>query len=103
MIELDNERKRPWLLSQIDIIDVYEAEIIGEEDNNYLIEFRDAEMKIVEAILPKKEFEKHPGTITIGTPFGIVLYKQQDSIKIGAWPDEKYWNKSLIKYDRKKK
>ena len=91
---------KPWLLnnSQIDIIDVYEAEIIKEEDNDYLIEFRDSEMKIVEAVLPKKEFEEHPEIIRIGTAFSIVLYKQYDdfTIKIGAWPAEKYWHKSWL-------
>jgi len=88
---------KPWLLdeSQLEIIDVYEAEIIKAENNNYLIEFRDAEMEVIEATLPKKEFEHHPEPIEPGTTFGIVLYRQVDdpATKIGAWPAEKYWNK----------
>lgn len=99
-ISLYSPEKKPWLSnkSQIDIIDVYEAEVTGEKDDDYLIEFRDVEMEIVVASLPKKEFEKHPEPVTAGTPFGIVLYKQQGdpATKIGAWPVEKYWNKSLI-------
>ena len=97
--KIREKKEVPWLLSnsQINIIDVYEAEITGEIENDYLIEFSDAQMDLVEAKLSKTEFEEHPGNVTTGTSFGIVLYKQQGdpATKIGAWPIEKYWNKSL--------
>jgi hypothetical protein len=93
-------KKNPWQLSssQITIIDIYEAEVTGEVDDDFMIEFYDSEMEIVEAMLPKKEFEEHPGDVKKGTAFGIVLYRQQGEYapKIGAWPIQEYWNKSLI-------
>lgn len=96
-LERMNEIK-PWekSLLEIKIIDIYEAEITGEEGNDYLIEFRDAEMEIVEASLPKKEFDGWPEQIKQGSVFGVVIY-YHEKLSIGAWPIEKYWNPNLLK------
>lgn len=93
-------QQRPWLLddSQLKIVDIYEAEITGKRENDFQIEFRDAEMEIIEAFIPIREFKHHPISVSEGTHFGIVLYNQKDdpAVKISVWPTEEHWNPSLL-------
>ena len=95
---LNTENTQPWEMgsSHITVIDVYEAQIIGEDRDCYDIKFSDEEMEPVEAGLDKKEFTNWPHPVTINTAFGLVVYKYRGKERISAWPLEEYWNKELL-------
>jgi hypothetical protein len=105
----------PWELdsSQVEIVRSYETEIMGEDGDKYLIEFADKDGGMVEAKLPKKEFEGVPG---LGEPrgmsgwqpavgsmlyCGIVIYrmKGEKGLRVGIWPLASYWHPSLREAD----
>lgn len=92
------QEKKPWERSplEIKVIEAWDSEIIGEEGDSYLIEFYDTNMSVVEAKLPKKEFEGWPHPTGPGTCFGIIIYEDNRKLSIGAWPLQHYWNKELI-------
>ena len=76
--------------------DVYEAEILAEEKNNYIIIFYDSDMEPIKAKLSKKEFEGFPYELKQRTPFDIVIYQEKENTpKANAFPTEDYWNKEL--------
>lgn len=88
--------EKPWLLnkSEIKIIDVYEAEIIGEENEKYFIEIFNKDYSIIEARLYKSEFKYFPHPIGVGTSFGMILFCYGEKVSINAWPVLEYWHKS---------
>ncbi len=90
---------QPWEKSrlEVEIIDAYEAEIEGQEQKYYWIEFYDSHMRIVEAKLPIRRFRHFPHPTKVGTYFGLVIYKEGGKRKIGPWPLTKYWNPDLRK------
>ncbi|MBW2995062.1 hypothetical protein KY312_01815 [Candidatus Woesearchaeota archaeon] len=92
------ERKiQPWEMTpkEVEITDAYEAEITGEKDDNYFVEFRDQEMEVVEAEIKKTDFEYFPHPVKAGTAFVIVTYKLNGVTGVGSWPITKYWNQEL--------
>ncbi len=96
--------KKPWERSplEIEIIDCYEAEIMGETihegEDCYCIEFHDYDMSIVEAMILKDKFKNFPHPIKKGTPFGIILYKDKGKLSVGSWPVQRYWSKELVEF-----
>ena len=102
------EKNSPWQKNKLEIkvIEVYEAQIFAEKNNDYFVGFYDREMNLVTSLLPKTEFDNWPEEIKEGSPFGIILYKEKTNkkflffpiykTKVGSWPPEKYWNKELL-------
>lgn len=92
---------KPWEMESkdVDIIESYDAEVIGERGKEYSIEFIDPDGKFVEALLPKIEFDWLPHEIGIGTNFWIVIYytKDKNRMKMSTWPVAKYWHESWKK------
>lgn len=89
----------PWEMdsSRAKVVDGYAAKIIGEDGNEYIIEFHDRDMSLVEARIAKSEFANHPEPPTIGTHFGFVFFRLrgQPGIQVSAWPVKQYWHPSL--------
>jgi hypothetical protein len=79
---------------EIEIIEDYESEIIGEEQEDFLVAFSDIDGGIVEAKINKKEFEGFPYQLDEGTFFGIFVYKEKENnqTKAAVGPTLKYWN-----------
>jgi hypothetical protein len=89
---------KEWLLDnqQINIIDVYKSQIVKEQKpDGYFIEFRKNDLSVVSVLYNKRAFD-FPEKIGIGSYFYIVFYIYLNQVKIGLWPDKKYWNKGLL-------
>ena len=89
----------PWLLSEEDIkiLQAFEAEIVGQENNDYIVSFADDNGDHIEARIPKAEFEILPYPCVLGACFHIVVYERiKESVKIASiWPDAKHWHPDL--------
>lgn len=89
----------PWELdsTRIDIVETYAAEVVGEDGQDYLIEFADYDGGTVEARLGKCEFEDLPYPVEDGTYFGIVVYRRKDQrgTTASVWPVAEYWHPTL--------
>jgi len=91
----------PWEQprTEIEILNGYEAEIIGEEGEDYMIAFGDTDGGQVEANMCKKDFDVFPHPVRVGTMFGIITFRTTvvPGVVCGAWPVSKYWNDDLRK------
>lgn len=89
----------PWEKSplEVEIIEGHEAEIIGEEGEEFFVAFPDRDGEKIEAKIDKKQFEGFPYSVDEGTYFGIIVYREDNQTKAGAWPTAEYWNPELRK------
>jgi hypothetical protein len=91
--------RAPWACdpSELEITDSYEAEIIGEEPDRYLVAFADTDGGPVEASMKRQDFAGFPHDIREGTRFSIVVFRRNGTAgtTAAAWPVPKYWNRSL--------
>lgn len=83
--------------NEIEILKSYECQVFGAKDDNYLIEFYDDDMSVVEAEVAKKEFDGFPYPIKDGTHFGTVIFKTlaTGTVCAQAWPLWKFWHPTL--------
>ena len=88
---------QPWNLTkkEITIINAYEANIIGENDIAYVIEFLNNDGERIEACINKNKFSYLPHKVCVGSVFGIVTYKKNGSISASVWPVNTFWNTDL--------
>jgi len=89
----------PWKLdsTEVDIVEAYEAKVIGEDGGEYVIVFTDYDGGTVEARLDKHEFQGFPYLVDEGAFFGIVVYRRegQPGTTASAWPVAEWWHFSL--------
>lgn len=89
----------PWTLdsSQIMVLGGFSGKIIGEERNDFLVEFYDDALVVMEARIAKREFVGHPIVPTIGMYFGLVIFQRVDQsrFEVRPWPIMDYWHLSL--------
>ena len=102
-----DENKYPWERSplEIKIRATNDAQILGEEGDDYLVVFYEEDMTPVEARVEKKQFEGHPGNPRPGSYFVLVVYHDlkidpepnKNSVIAAPWPIPRNWNKELRK------
>jgi hypothetical protein len=100
---MGNQRE-PWQMDplEVTIVDGYEAEIFGEEEDSYWITFHDEDMTPVEAKLKKAEFRNWPHPPMDDPYFGIMLYldmTDNGKFKLCAWPLKHNWNPELLEHN----
>jgi hypothetical protein len=92
------EDRRPWKreATSVTVKDVYEAEIVAVDGDEFIIVFYDADMEPVDARLPGSAFRLFEAQPQPGMAFGIVLYHERDcpEPRISAWPTEDEWDES---------
>lgn len=88
---------QPWERSplEIEILESHEAEIIGEENNEYMVSYPDSDGTPIEGTIEKEKFENFPHPVRVRTSFGIIVYKKDKVIISKPWPVSKYWNQEL--------
>jgi hypothetical protein len=105
---------KPWELPEdrITIIESHEAEVIGEDGDDYIIKFPDVDGKPIEGNLPKTDFENLPHSVRVGTNFSLVAFVEKGLpgfdektwrlppgasriSKASVWPLVRHWHSSL--------
>jgi hypothetical protein len=89
---------KPWELdrSRVYIMESFEAEVVGEDGDQFMVEFHDRDCGIVEATVGMNEFEHMPaGTLP---HFGIVIWRdlETNETHCSAWPLASHWNKDFF-------
>ena len=95
----DTSELSPWRLTSdcLEIVETHEAEIIGEDEGEYVIAFPDYDGELVEANIDKSDFDALPHPVRVGSLFGLVVYRKKGSRTTSAsvWPVSRYWHPSL--------
>jgi hypothetical protein len=103
------DANRPWTLpaSEVEIVQSFESEVVGEEGDDLAIAFHDKDGGRVEAHIPKSEFRFFPEEAKppIGgeagcAHFGIVVFRLQGEagVRCSSWPLMRHWHPSWQSY-----
>ncbi|MHC5055482.1 MAG: hypothetical protein ACYTKD_12265 [Planctomycetota bacterium] len=91
----------PWTRpsTDVEICATNDAQILGEDGDDFLVVFYEEDMTPVEARVAKLHFVNHPGRPREGSFFVIVVYrdKADQCVKASAWPIPSNWHSSLRK------
>jgi len=76
----------------------YEAEIIGEEGEDYLVQLFEGDGGTIEGKIPKGDFAQWPHPIKEGTCFGVVTFREKGrpGTTASPWPIPEYWHPSQV-------
>ena len=95
---IKSDARRLWEMdkSEVEVLESFDGEIIGEKGYDFLLKFMESDGTYFEADLPKSEFKYFPHEVGVGTHFWVVVSETdpEDDIDISVWPIAKYWHES---------